>query len=185
MKKELSLEIIKAITFYVLIPFCLGYCIGEVVKQRQAKDAAVAVEEQVSEYTSKFVNLILEMDKKQTADSSSTDHLINTYLLKSYDLYEDVFSFTVEENLLDKNPGQFQEALKLMNSISEWQLKQDQRRQNVLTGTGFSVIYLLETEQYKTLVEEFTIKTCQDVLKIDPDNKQALETINKINSEKK
>lgn len=30
-------------------------------------------------------------------------------------------------------------------------------------------------------MEDLTLKTCKEVLDIDPDNQQALETINKIN----
>ena len=118
------------------------------------------------------------MDKEQKNDSASVDRTINTYILKTYTLYEKVYTFTVDGDLLNKNPEQFQESIKLMSAINEWQLKMD--AQHKTYESGFTEINLLESEQYKKLVDEFIVKTCREILNIDPDNKQAKETIDKL-----
>lgn len=174
---------IKAVIFLVLIPFLLGFGIGTIMKMMEKKSKTEAVEKQVNEYYSQFTAIITEMGDKM--EENPDDGTVNIYILKSFDLYEDVYAYTVKNNLLYENEEQFQSAYKLMNSIYEWQMNHAEKlRKNVLTGSGLAEIYVLEAEQKKKLTDELTLKACKDVLKVDPDNKEAKETIGRLYSRK-
>ena len=176
-------DAIKFIIFFVLIPFLLGFGIGTIKKMMEEKSKTVVVEKQVNEYYSQFTSIITEMGDEMEKDPS--DRTVNSYILKSFDLYEDVYAYTVKNDLLYENEEQFKNAYKLMNSIYEWQMNHAEKiRKNFLTGTGMSEIYVLEAEQNKKLTDELTLKACKDVLKVDPDNQQAKETIDRLYSSK-
>ena len=175
-----NLTLIKYVVFFILIPFLIGYGAGLILKNTsKSKVQDVTIEKQVDDYKSQFNDIIIEMGEKQKTDSS--DHIINTYILESYYLYEQVYDFTVQENLLKNNQEQFNRAVRLMNSIYKWQMKKNLSRKNILFDGGFSDIAIIESKQNNKLMEDLTLKTCKEVLDIDPDNQQALETIKKIN----
>ena len=170
---------IKAVIFLVLIPFCIGLGLGYIKTKQEDQE----VQKQVNEYYSQFTAIITEMGDKM--EENPDDGTVNIYILKSFDLYEDVYAYTVKNNLLYENEEQFQSAYKLMNSIYEWQMNHAEKlRKNVLTGSGLAEIYVLEAEQKKKLTDELTLKACKDVLKVDPDNKEAKETIGRLYSRK-
>ena len=177
-----NFESIKIIIFCVLIPFCIGFIYGTIAKKQEKKNRDREVQEQVAEYTDQFTTIITEMGDKMEEDSN--DRTINTYILKTFDLYEGIYAYTVENNLLYENEEQFQSAYRLMNSIQKWQTDTERNRKNFLTGGGLAEIYVLEAEQNKKLTDELTLKACKDVLKVDPDNRQAQETIDKLYSNK-
>ena len=174
---------IKIIIFCVLIPFLLGFGAGTIKKMMEEKSKTEAAEKQVNEYYSQFTSIITEMGDKMEEDSS--DRTVNSYILKSFDLYEDVYAYTTKNNLLYENEEQFQNAYKLMSSIYEWQMNHAEKlRKNFLTGSGMAEIYVLEAEQNKMLTDELTLKACKAVLKVDPDNQQAIETLDRLYSNK-
>jgi hypothetical protein len=176
-----NLTLIKYVVFFILVPLFIGCGVGWLMNTiTKSKVQDVTIEKQVDDYKSQFNDIIIEMGEKQKTDSS--DHIINTYILKSYYLYEQVYDFTVQEDLLKNNQEQFNRTVRLMNSIYEWQMKKNLSRKNILFDGGFSDIAIIESKQNNKLMEDLTLKTCKEVLDIDPDNQQALETINKINS---
>ena len=173
----------KFVILFVLILVCIGLGIGYVGKKQEKNDQDREAREQVNEYYSQFTSIITEMGDKMEEDSS--DRTVNSYILKSFDLYEDVYAYTTKNNLLYENEEQFQNAYKLMSSIYEWQMNHAEKlRKNFLTGSGMAEIYVLEAEQNKKLTDELTLKACKDVLKVDPDNEQAQETLNRLYSNK-
>ena len=173
----------KFVILFVLILVCIGLGIGYVGKKQEKNDQDREAREQVNEYYSQFTSIITEMGDKMEEDSS--DRTVNSYILKSFDLYEDVYAYTTKNNLLYENEEQFQNAYKLMSSIYEWQMNHAEKlRKNFLTGSGMAEIYVLEAEQNKMLTDELTLKACKDVLKVDPDNKQAQETLDRLYSNK-
>ena len=182
------MKILEWITYNVMVPICIGFCIGWVVIKIfniQTYPEKQGVEQTISGYKSQFSDLISEMGSKMEADSSSTDRILNRYILKSFALYEQVYEFTSEQNLVTKNNGQYQEAAKVMSAIQQWQMEYaERRRKNFLSGGGLAEIYVIEAEQSKQLIDAFTRKVCRDVLEITPNNKQAQEIINKLYTEK-
>ena len=177
-------ESIKIIIFCVLIPFLLGFGAGTIKKMMEEKSKTEAAEKQVNEYYSQFTTIINEMGDKLEEDPASNDRTVNTYILKTFDLYESVYEYTVRNDLLYNDYDRFQSAYKLMNAIQEWQTDTERNRKNFLTGGGLAEIYVLEAEQNKKLTDELTLKACKDVLKVDPDNKEAQETIDRLYSNK-
>lgn len=173
----------KFVILFVLILVCIGLGIGYVGKKQEKNDQDREAREQVNEYYSQFTSIITEMGDKMEEDSS--DRTVNSYILKSFDLYEDVYAYTTKNNLLYENEEQFQNAYKLMSSIYEWQMNHAEKlRKNFLTGSGMAEIYVLEAEQNKMLTDELTLKACKAVLKVDPDNQQAIETLDRLYSNK-
>ena len=173
----------KFVILFVFILVCIGLGIGYVGKKQEKNDQDQEAREQVNEYYSQFTSIITEMGDKMEEDSS--DRTVNSYILKSFDLYEDVYAYTTKNNLLYENEEQFQNAYKLMSSIYEWQMNHAEKlRKNFLTGSGMAEIYVLEAEQNKMLTDELTLKACKAVLKVDPDNQQAIETLDRLYSNK-
>lgn len=173
----------KFVILFVFILVCIGLGIGYVGKKQEKNDQDREAREQVNEYYSQFTSIITEMGDKMEEDSS--DRTVNSYILKSFDLYEDVYAYTTKNNLLYENEEQFQNAYKLMSSIYEWQMNHAEKlRKNFLTGSGMAEIYVLEAEQNKMLTDELTLKACKAVLKVDPDNQQAIETLDRLYSNK-
>ena len=173
----------KFVILFVIILVCIGLGIGYVGKKQEKNDQDREAREQVNEYYSQFTSIITEMGDKMEEDSS--DRTVNSYILKSFDLYEDVYAYTTKNNLLYENEEQFQNAYKLMSSIYEWQMNHAEKlRKNFLTGSGMAEIYVLEAEQNKMLTDELTLKACKAVLKVDPDNQQAIETLDRLYSNK-
>ena len=174
-----TLEVIKYVVFFILVPLFVGYGVGWLLNTTaESKIQDVTIEKQIDDYKTQFNDIIIEMGEKQKTDSS--DRLINAYILKSYYLYEQVYDFTVQEELLKNNEEQFNRAIKLLNSIYEWQMKKNRSRKNILFDGGFSDIAVIESKQNNKLMEDLTLKVCKEMLDIDPNNQQALETINKI-----
>jgi hypothetical protein len=175
----------KFVILFVFILVCIGLGIGYVGKKKEEKQNVQTYEKQVNDYYSQFTTIINEMGDKLEEDPASNDHTVNTYILKTFDLYESVYEYTVRNDLLYNDYDRFQSAYKLMSSIYEWQMTHAERnRKNFLTGAGMAEIYVLEAEQNKKLTDELTLKACKDVLKVDPDNEQAQETLDRLYSNK-
>lgn len=176
-------NVIKVIGLMVILPFCVGLGLGYIKDKQEKKHLDHEVQKQVKEYYLQFTTIITEMGNKMEEDPN--DRIINTYILKSFDLYEDIYTYTVKNNILYENEEQFKDAYKLMNSIYEWQMNHAEKlRKNFLTGSGISEIYVIEAEQNKKLTDELTLKACKDVLKVDKNNKEAIETIDRLYSRK-
>ena len=175
----------KFVILFVFILVCIGLGIGYVGKKNEEKQKNQTYEKQVNDYYSQFTSIITEMGDKLEEDPASNDRTVNTYILKTFDLYESVYEYTVKNDLLYNDYDQFQISYKLMSSIYEWQMTYaENKRKNFLTGGGLAEIYVLEAEQNKKLTDELTLKACKDVLKVDPDNEQAQETLDRLYSNK-
>ena len=175
--KPKIIKIIRAELLYVIIPLCIGFGLNWIVKRSAESKFQKEVSQELTDFTDRFTNLVtgFGMDK-----DGGTDQTVNAYILRTFALHQQVYRYTVEKRLLDNDLGLYNQAVDLLKAIQNWQELQDRTRQDFLSGMGLAQVYVIESENYSSLVDEYSLKTCIDVLKIDPDNKQAQETIKKI-----
>ena len=185
--KETTLYSIKYILFFVLIPFCIGYGIGSIVKNEREKKETKEIHITVDKYYREYTNLGHELNSKTvkldtvvTANRRQVDSEIADYLLKTYALYETAYNFAREKELLTRDIKAYQKVMSLMNAIYQSQMEAYGCVYNIFSVGMASSIFVIESEQCAAMANDLTKVTCIDVLKIDPTNQQARETLNKL-----
>lgn len=161
---------LKTLLFYAVIPFLVGVGLGKLVKHQQNKQET------------KEIISILEDFTKQETDLEMTFHVeakTDEYLLRTYALYESIYQFTRERNLLADHREEFHRACDIMNDIYKSQLSM-YRGADPLTAAGLKSIFTLESEHNKKMMDMLTAVTCQETLEIDPGNLEARKTLNQI-----
>ena len=171
----------KTILIYVILPALIGFAGAAGMYAYADYEEKTEISEKLTDYTERFVNLITDLEMKQKADTTG-DRILNTYILRTFGLHQEVYRYTVEKRLLDKDDALFQTSLQVMKAIHNWQMTTEKSRQNLLSGMGLSELYVIEMEEQKTLIDDYTVQTCKEVLKIDPANKQAEETLRNVYS---
>lgn len=169
---------LKTILIYVVIPIALSLAAVQVMWVVKTNQEKKEVKEKLSDFSERLDLLTGHFDWKAEQDSTKRDRLINEYVLRTYGLHQEVYRYTVEKRILDLDDDLYRDATQVMESIYNWQRLTESTRQNFLSGMGLADIYVIETSEYASLTDELTIKACKEVLKINPGNKQAEETLN-------
>lgn len=178
--------IIKVILINVFIPFLLGFGTGKIIRVMLDNKEKKQITRTISGYESQFSNIRLELDnaKADTVKTGGTDQAVNDVILRTYTLSEQIYKMSVDKRLLHYDKDLFMRNLNLLNSIYDWQQNQERTRVNFISGTGLSSIYVKEAEHISSLTDAYTVDTCEEVLKADPHNKQAMETLERIRHKK-
>lgn len=158
---------IKTTLFYVVIPFLVGVGGGQLIKHQQKRQETKEIVSILEDFTEQKTNLEMTFQVEGKTDE---------YLLRTYALYESIYQFTRERNLLADHKEEFQQACDIMNDIYKSQLDV-YRGADPLTAVGLKSIFTQESEQNKTLMDMLTAVTCQEVLEIDPGNQDARRVI--------
>ena len=181
MKK--TLEIIVTILFGVIIPFFIGLGVRTYYDNKLSEQKYSDVSDILNKNKDRFTDCIIDMAKVNPAEPSY-DSRLNENLCKSYVIWQDTYNLIREKQLLYKDSSMFSEANQLLTSIYNWQLEKEKTRVNVLSGSGVTSIFTIEADLEHQLATDMTILACTEVLKIDPDNEDAKNTLTLINKQK-
>ena len=178
--KETYSYAIKYILFYVVIPFLIGFGIGHIIKAEKEKAEQKSIQLSVGKFNWEYVDLGMDLNSKTVkldpavdTDQQQIDHLIADYILKSHTLFEEVYKFSRDKNLLTKDFETYKKCLTLMNSIYDSQLEAYGKVHNIFSVGMASSIFIIECEQTSAMTNEMTSVACEEILKIDPTNQQA------------
>lgn len=132
-------------------------------------------------YEERLSGLELEL---RAGEVSTDDKEVNTYILKSYALFEEIYDQTQQQRILTLDNELFRRAAGLMSDILTSQLELEKTRKNYVSGMGLAQIYVIESQQNKLFTDLLVADASAEVLKIDPANpdaKKALDQLWKLN----
>lgn len=179
---------IKFIIFCVIIPFLIGFGLGRLVKADLKKQEKQEIKMTLDGYLFKYTDLGLDLNSKTVkldttiaSNQQTVDNLINEYLLNTHTLYEEIYHYAKDKDLLTKDIKMYTRAYNLLSSIYESQQEAYESMNNILLQASIgSTIFVIESKQSLEMANELTRVTCEDILKIDPENQQVMETLNKL-----
>lgn len=180
-------NIIKTLLL-AIIGFLAGYGLGELIKADQKKQEKMEIQVTVDNFTHRYTDLCLDLNSKSVKmDTLETDYkrnqanLINTFILDSYALYSEIYNYVEEKNLLEKDIKEYEQCFTVMESIKGSQMEAYKKMDILYSITGpSSSVFLSEAEMSSEMAKNLTKKTCEDILKIDPSNQKAIETLSSI-----
>lgn len=180
-------DIIKTLVL-VIIGFSVGYGLGELIKADQRKKEKVEIKMTLDRFTHRYTELTLELNSKTvkldtavTANKQTVDNLINEYIIQTHTLYEEIYQFTKNEELLTKDIKTYERAYSLLGNIYKSQQEAYNSMYSIFSKAGIaSTIFVIESKQNLEMSNELTMVTCEDILRVDPGNRQAIETLNKL-----
>lgn len=171
-----------------IVGFMAGWGIGELINADQKKQEKMEIRVTVDNFTHRYTNLCLDLNSKSVKmDTLETDYkrnqanLINTFILDSYALYSEIYNYVEEKDLLEKDINVYEQCYTLMESIKGSQMEAYRKMDILYSITGpSSSVFVSEAEMSSVMATNLTRKTCEEVLKIDPSNQQAIETLSKL-----
>lgn len=180
-------NIIKTLLL-AIVGFLVGYGLGELIKADQKKQKKMEIRVTVDNFTHRYTDLCLDLNSKSVKlDTLATDYkrkqadLINTFILDSYALYSEVYHYAEEKNLLEKDIKEYEQCYTLMESIKGSQIEAYKKMDILYSITGpSSSVFLSEAEMSSEMAKNLTKKTCEDILKIDPNNQEVIETLSRL-----
>lgn len=180
-------EIIKTLLL-AIVGFLAGYGLGELIKAYQKKQEKMEIQVTVDNFTHRYTDLCLDLNSKSVKlDTLATDYkrkqvdLINAFILDSYVLYSEVYHYVEEKNLLERNIKEYEQCFTVMESIKESQMEAYRKMDTIYSITGpSSSVFLSEAEMNNEMVKNLTKKTCEEALKIDPNNQAAIEILSRL-----
>lgn len=169
-------EFLKMFVFSILIPILAGWTSGRVIgitiqkniEKKEVKEIVQSLDE-----FSKRADVL-----KKEYDLAGADPA--EYIIKSHTLFEMIYELTLDKRLLHTHREQFHRSCNLLHDIYQNQMEIIHTSNNALAIAGLTTITVLEMEKYSHLMEALTVVTCEETLKIDPGNQQAMDTLNKI-----
>lgn len=176
------------IILIAIVSFLAGYGTVKLIKADQKKQEEMEIKVSVSNFTHRYADLCLDLNSKSVKmDTLETDYkrnhanLINTFILDSYALYSEIYNYAEEKDLLEKDIKKFEQCYTLMESIKEAQMEAYKKMDILYSITGpSSSVFVSESEMSSVMATNLTKKTCEDILKIDPSNQKAIETLSKL-----
>lgn len=180
-------NIIKTLLL-AIIGFLTGWGIGHLIKADQKKQEKMEIQVTVDNFTHRYTDLCLDLNSKSVKmDTLATDYkrnqanLINTFILDSYALYSEIYNYVEEKDLLEKDIKVYEQCYTLMESIKGSQMEAYRKMDFLYSITGpSSSVFVSEAEMSSVMATNLTRKTCEEVLKIDPTNQQAIEILSKL-----
>ena len=171
-----------------IIGFMIGWGIGELIHSSQKKQEKQEIQVTVDNFTHRYADLCLDLNSKSVKmDTLETDYkrnqanLINTFILDSYALYSEIYNYVEEKDLLEKDINEFEQCYTLMESIKGSQMEAYKKMDILYSITGpSSSVFISEAEMSSVMAMNLTRKTCEEVLKIDPNNQKAIETLRSL-----
>jgi len=171
-----------------IVGFMAGWGIGELINSSQKKQEKWEIHVTVDNFTHRYTDLCLDLNSKSVKmDTLETDYkrnqanLINTFILDSYALYSEIYNYAKEKNLLEKDINEYEQCFTLMGSIKGSQMEAYRKMDILYSITGPSTsVFVSEAEMSSEMATNLTRKTCEDILKIDPSNQKAIETLSSI-----
>lgn len=171
-----------------IVGFIVGWYIGELIQADQKKQEKREIQVTVDNFTHRYTDLCLDLNSKSVKmDTLETDYkrnqanLINTFILDSYALYSEIYNYVKEKDLLEKDIKEFEQCYTVMESIKGSQMEAYQKMDILYSITGPSTsVFVSESEMSSEMATNLTRKTCEDILKIDPSNQKAIETLSSI-----
>lgn len=113
-------------------------------------------------------------------DHIDPDKEVNTYILKSYALFEEIYENTQRQKILTLDGELFRRAAGLMGDILTSQLELEKSRKSYISGMGLAPIYVIEAQKNKEFTDLIVSGACVEVLKIDPTNPNAKEAFDRL-----
>jgi hypothetical protein len=176
------------IILIAIVSFLAGYGTVELIKVDQKKQEKMETQVTVDNFTHRYADLCLDLNSKSVKmDTLETDYkrnqanLINTFILDSYALYSEIYNYVEEKDLLEKDINEFEQCYTLMESIKGSQMEAYKKMDILYSITGpSSSVFVSESEMNSVMVTNLTRKTCEEVLKIDPNNQKAIETLRSL-----
>ncbi len=180
-------NIIKTLLL-AIVGFLAGYGLGKLIKADQKKQEKMEIQVTVDNFTHRYTDLCLDLNSKSVKmDTLETDYkrnqanLINTFILDSYALYSEIYNYVEEKDLLEKDIKEFEQCFTLMESIKGTQMEAYQKMDILYSITSpSSSVFISEAEMSSVMATNLTRKTCEDILKIDPNNQKAIETLSRL-----
>jgi hypothetical protein len=180
-------EIIK-ILLLAIVGFLVGYGLGELIKADKKKQEKMEIQVTVDNFTHRYTDLCLDLNSKSVKlDTLATDYkrkqadLINAFILDSYVLYSEVYHYVEEKNLLEKNIKEYEQCFTVMESIKGSQMEAYKKMDTIYSITSpSSSVFLSEAEMNCEMAKNLTKKTCEEILKIDPNNQKVIETLSRL-----
>lgn len=171
-----------------IVGFMIGWGIGELIHSDQKKQEKREIRVTVDNFTHRYTNLCLDLNSKSVKmDTLETDYkrnqanLINTFILDSYALYSEIYNYVEEKDLLEKDIKVYEQCYTLMESIKGSQMEAYKKMDTLYSITSpSSSVFVSEAEMSSVMATNLTRKTCEEILKIDPSNQQAIETLSKL-----
>ena len=139
-------------------------------------------------FTHRYTDLCLDLNSESVKmDTLATDYkrkqadLINAFILDSYVLYSEVYHYAEEKNLLERDIKEYEQCFTVMKSIKGSQMEAYRKMDTIYSIIGpSSSVFLSEAEMSSEMAKNLTKKTCEDLLKIDPNNQAVIETLNRL-----
>lgn len=180
-------DIIKTLLL-AIVGFLAGYGLGELIKADKKKQEKMEIQVTVDNFTHRYTDLCLDLNSKSVKlDTLETDYkrnqanLINTFILDSYALYSEIYNYAEEKNLLEKDIKEYEQCFTVMESIKGSQMEAYKKMDILYSITGpSSSVFLSEAEMSSEMEKNLTKKTCEEALKIDPNNQAAIETLSRL-----
>lgn len=171
-----------------IIGFLAGYGLGELIKADLKKQEKMEIQVTVDNFTHRYTDLCLDLNSKSVKlDTLATDYkrkqsdLINTFILDSYVLYSEIYHYVEEKNLLERDIKKYEQCYTVMESIKGSQMDAYRKMDTIYSITSpSSSVFLSESEMSSEMAKNLTKKTCEDILKIDPNNQKVIETLSRL-----
>ena len=170
-------KIVETILFIILCisAWFAGRAVGDAISKKAENMQAQEIIHELDSYAQTAANF-----REGFAEGQVTPQ---QYILTTYSLYEEIYRYILDKDLLTDYPDQFNRGCKILEGIYQNQMEVFNNSNNVLAVAGLTTVLVLEMEKYNHLMNILTVKTCEEVLKIDPGNQQALDTIKKVSEQ--
>lgn len=172
----------------LIVCLCIGYIVRIVIKNENAKREEWIIKIALNNYLQRHTDLTLELNSKTVkldfsniSDKQKVNNLLSEYILNTYALYEELYQFILENELIIKNIEKYEFAYSILYGIYESQTQAYKSIDDILLKSSITPsIFITESKHNLEISEKLTKVVCEDVLKIDPANKDAIETLVKL-----
>ena len=155
-------EIFKSILLRVLLPCLVGMLLGWLFTVGAESTAKKENQRHIDAFNDRFVAVSTDFNLKQAADSVDIDRPVNVYILRTFAIHQEVYRYAAEKRPAPVNIPLYEETVKTMAAIRNWQTMIERFRTDSLSGKGLEGVYWIEEVQEKLLDEELEKKKMEE-----------------------